>query len=266
VVLADPDFDLGAAARLDRPPFPPLPGTTHEADAIAALLPGATRLVDADALLSRLDAVASPRVLHLATHGYAYSERTDAELAGVAEAVSVFRPGCEHCGGTGCAMCRSALPTRLSRLRRFPELRSGLALAGANTWIAEGDPGTGAGCGLLTVAAVGGLDLTATDLVVLSACDSGLGPLDDPAGHASLRAAFLRAGARTVVASLWRVNSVLTRRLMIRFYTLLLEGAGVAHALRTAQLQLRQSGRDVAAWGAFVCYGDPGPIGVAEEG
>jgi hypothetical protein len=81
------------------------------------------------------------------------------------------------------------------------------------------------------VADIVGLDLAGTDLVVLSACDTGVGGMADPEGPASLRAAFLRAGARTVVASLWEVPDPTTRGLMTRFYALLAEGLGKGEAL-----------------------------------
>jgi CHAT domain-containing protein len=89
---------------------------------------------------------------------------------------------------------------------------------------------------------------------VLSACDTGIGDIDAVDGHASLLAAFLRAGANTVVASLWKVPDEATRDLMIRFYDLLDTGQGPSEALRITQLERHAAGDPVLNWGAFVCY------------
>jgi CHAT domain-containing protein len=96
--------------------------------------------------------------------------------------------------------------------------------------------------------------------VVLSACDTGIGGIGHPEGHASLRAAFLRAGARTVVASLWQAPDFSTHRLMTRMYALLRDGAGKGEALRRAQAEAHAVGLPIRAWGAFVCYGYTGPL------
>lgn len=101
---------------------------------------------------------------------------------------------------------------------------------------------------------------------MLSACDTGFGHIDRALGHASLSPAFLRAGARTVVASLWKVHDAATRRLMAKFYDHLLEGMGKTEALRLAQLDMRRAGFPPSVWAAFVCYGDAGPLRPAASG
>jgi CHAT domain-containing protein len=136
-----------------------------------------------------------------------------------------------------------------------------LALAGANGygpghWPAEGDDD-----GLLTAAEVAGLDLQATELVVLSSCDPG--PAAAPAAEAllALRRAFLQAGAAAVVLSLWKVADYHVKELLSDFYQRLLAGAGRAEALRQARLALRERYPDRPEyWGAFACHGDPGPL------
>lgn len=240
VVLAAPDYDLGRTGPAGPDALsPPLDGTAGEAVGTAGLRPDAIVLTGADALKARLRGVRSPRVLHLATHGYTLADadprelhRTDQRLRGT----------------------ESELAGRYGNIAREPDLRSGLALAGANTWLEHGDPGPEAETGLLTVADVVGLDLATTELVVLSACDTGIGEVIAPDGHMSLRAAFLRAGARAVVASLWKVPDEPTRDLMVRFYELLGQGHGPSDALRTVQLERHAAGDPVLDWGAFVCY------------
>ncbi|WP_217134979.1 CHAT domain-containing tetratricopeptide repeat protein [Streptomyces sp. AC558_RSS880] len=240
VVLAAPDYELGRVGSANPDSlFQPLEGTAEEARGIAELRPEALVLTGRDATKARLREFRSPRVLHLATHGYT--------LAGAPPSDPKFMN--RRLRGSD-----SSLAGRYDNLRREPDLRSGLALAGANTWLEHGDPGPAAETGLLTVADVTGLDLAATELVVLSACDTGVGEITAPDGHVSLRAAFLRAGARAVVASLWKVPDGPTRDLMISFYRLLDQGQVPADALRTAQRERHAAGDPVLNWGAFVCY------------
>ena len=243
VVVAAPDFDLGGVPRPDAL-FTPLPGTAEEGSRIARLLPGATLLTGAAAVRSALRLLRSPRVLHVATHGYAFTGLSRAEQEELRRRAQ----------GTP----RERLPDHVQRICANPALQSGLALAGANTWFATGNPGPDGEPGLLTVADVAGLDLAGTDLVVLSACETGVGGIG-PDGHESLRAAFLQAGARSVIASLWRVPDTETCELMVRFHELLADGLGTAEALRTAQREMRGAGLAPVHWAGFVHYGNPGP-------
>ena len=84
-------------------------------------------------------------------------------------------------------------------------LRSGLAMAGADTWLRAGNPPEVAEDGLLTAEDVTGLDMVATELVVLSACETGLGQIHVGEGVFGLRRAFVLAGTKTLVMSLWKV-------------------------------------------------------------
>ncbi|MDX1522573.1 MAG: CHAT domain-containing protein, partial [Anaerolineae bacterium] len=104
------------------------------------------------------------------------------------------------------------------------------------------------------------LDLLATELVVLSACETGLGEVQVGEGVFGLRRAFVLAGANTLVMSLWKVPDQQTQELMTDFYRRILAGEPRAEALRQAQLALKQEYPDPLYWGAFICQGDPGPL------
>ena len=108
--------------------------------------------------------------------------------------------------------------------RLAPGLLSGLALAGANQppeANVSRQRGSEAGQeenGILTAEEIGAMNLRGADLVVLSACETGLGEVAGGEGVLGLQRAFQAAGARTVVASLWQVSDQATRALMERFY------------------------------------------------
>ena len=146
---------------------------------------------------------------------------------------------------------------RFSQRLENPLLRSGLALAGANTWLRGGTPPSEAEDGLLTAEDVSGLDLLATELVVLSACETGLGQVQVGEGVFGLRRAFALAGAKTLVMSLWKVPDHETQQLMEYFYQGILKGRHRADALRDAQLALKANHPHPHYWGAFICQGDP---------
>ena len=139
-----------------------------------------------------------------------------------------------------------------------PGLLSGIVCAGANA-----PPAPGQDDGYLTAEEVGWLDLSHVDLVVLSACETGLGRPQSGEGLLGLRRALLGAGARTVISSLWKVPDESTSRLMEDFYrNLWLKHLPPGEALRAAQLALLERNRGEsgtalpATWGAFVLEGE----------
>jgi CHAT domain-containing protein/tetratricopeptide (TPR) repeat protein len=279
LLFADPDFDLQIDERpapdtepaahlvsrrsrdLDRQGdthhFPRLPGTRAEGQQIAALL-GVQPTMDAAALEGRLKAQCrSPHILHLATHGFFLPDQQP-ELRHAAPSPGVAPigfPGAEPGAGQ-----------QSGPLMEDPMLRSGMALAGANTWLKAGELPDEAEDGLLTAEDVTGLDLLATELVVLSACETGLGQVHVGEGVFGLRRAFVLAGARTLVMSLWKVPDDQTRELMEDFYRRLLAGEGRAEALRQAQLAMKAKYPSPFYWGAFICQGDPSPLGPVQPG
>jgi CHAT domain-containing protein len=137
---------------------------------------------------------------------------------------------------------------------------SGLAFAGANDRrCGEGDSGED---GILMTQEIATLDLSAAEWVVLSACDTGIGPIEAGEGVQGLRRAFEMAGAGTLVMSLWGMEDQATRDWMQQLYRSRLDGAAWPEALRRASLSLiaaRRRGRlstDPYYWGAFVATGE----------
>jgi CHAT domain-containing protein len=193
-------------------PWAPLPGTRLEARSLAALLPSAALLLGSDASQQALEGLAASgklrglRLLHLATHGQARPDRPR---------------------DAALILARDCLPT--------PRQQEARALAGQRPLD-----------GRLTVEAVlSGWRLDA-DLVVLSACQSGLGKDAGGDGLLGFAQALLRCGARSVVLSLWKVDDSATALLMARFYENLLgkrpglkAPLGRAEALREAKAWLR---------------------------
>jgi CHAT domain-containing protein len=119
-------------------------------------------------------------------------------------------------------------------------LRSGLALAGANEWLRTGQPRQPWDDGLLTAHDVTGLDLRGTQLVVLSACEAGLGAVRSGDGILGLRRAIHLAGARAQIMTLAKIPDLAAAVVMIRFYEILSDHEDCGdEALRKAQLYVR---------------------------
>ena len=147
---------------------------------------------------------------------------------------------------------RTILPLKDSKYPSF--------VISGNTWLKHGKLPSDAEDGILTAEDVSGLDLLVTDLVVLSACETGLGKVHVGEGVFGLRRAFMLAGAKTLVMSLWKVPDQQTQELMEDFYRRILAGQPRAEALREAQLAMKSKYPDPKYWGGFICQGDPGPI------
>jgi CHAT domain-containing protein/tetratricopeptide (TPR) repeat protein len=225
VIIADPDYDIGevipdkvsdliatqpngqyrnAAIDLTGIEFNRLPGTRIEGSIVSGLLNSEPWFEDR-VLEHEFKGISSPSILHIATHGYFLEQ----------------------------------VPNGSNTWSKNPLLHSGLAFAGANTSIKGGTVPEDAEDGILTSEDVSALNLTGTDLVVLSACDSGLGVVRNGEGVFGLRRVFMLAGAKTLVMSLWKVPDFVTILLMERFYSNLINGLGRGEALRNAQIYIR---------------------------
>jgi len=173
----------------------------------------------------QLDGLQAPSILHLATHGYFFApfqgEVIDTDL-------------------------RSRIITAKS-----PLLRSGLALTGANYYWKGGTRISGLDDGILTAYEISNLNLFQTKLVVLSACETGLGDIYDTEGVFGLQRAFKTAGVEQLITSLWKVPDAQTTALMNYFYQYYLDSYDAAAALYQAQQELRKQYRSYH-WAAFI--------------
>ncbi|GIV22691.1 MAG: hypothetical protein KatS3mg025_0350 [Bacteroidia bacterium] len=191
--------------------IPPLPGAEAEAQRVAALL-GVEAVTGAGAQEEVVKGTVSPRVLHIATHGY-YDPTVESGLLG-----------------------------------------SGLLFAQAAVWDSVYPP-AGVEDGRLTAKEASGMNLLGTDLVVLSACETGLGEIKGE-GLYGLQRAFLEAGASRVMAALWQVDDAATRAFMERFYQRWGEAGWKAERIDQAYeavvREFRERYREPYYWGAFV--------------
>lgn len=229
--------------------FKPLPGSKEEAESVAKILgKDAVLLLGKEAREATLKKVVSPRVLHLATHGFFL---TDQEFKRTNQTSGEFLTASLSSSG-------SSPP----RFRTHPEddwenpmIRCGIALAGANHASAITNSATEDG--LLTGLEASLLNLQGTKLVILSACQTGVGDIKIGEGVMSLRRAFRIAGAETVLASHWPVSDKATSQLMTEFMRRWNSGEPRGQAWREAQLSLLRS-KDFSHpyfWAAFTLTG-----------
>ena len=220
----------------------PLPGTQKEAETVFRLLEeqhwDVGLYTGENALEERVKGVQSPRVLHLATHGFFESDQEWKQRVLAGELGGEQPPGLED-----------------------PMLRSGLYFTGANRTLEGKTPLADIDDGVLTAYEATQINLQGTELVVLSGCETGLGESKNGEGVFGLRRALQEAGAETVLMSMWSVPDQETQELMTLFYQKWLGGKEKHEALREAQGELRATvkaryGRDLPYyWGAFVLVG-----------
>jgi len=174
----------------------------------------------------------SARVLHLATHGYFFQ---------APERIVPQR--------------NTGLNDRPAfRMSEHPFLRSGLVLAGGNHAWQTGKPfKADMEDGILTAYEISAMSLPNTELVVLSACETGLGDLSGNEGVYGLQRAFKIAGAQYLIMSLWKVPDEATKDLMSAFYRNWLGGnIDIPTAFRAAQLEMKKKNKDPEKWAGFV--------------
>ena len=244
IALLVGDVDFNAGAGILESAWKALPGTAAEIESLVAIARdasvAATVLAGSEATKEAVaDRMPGAEVVHLATHGFFYAESSEAY---------------ESRGGTATDGAAAAQNTGTAR---NPLVESGIALAGANVR----DSITLAPRGLLTAEELLGLELPMTDLVVLSACETGRGEEITGQGVMGLRASVMAAGARSMLMSLWKVPDESTALLMEEFYRgLWLRGLTKAEALRQAQAEVREhpSGeyRAPLHWAAWVLAGE----------
>jgi len=211
-----------------------LPGTKTEVDGVARLLKASgyqiNQFMEKQATEANVKAIKGPALVHIATHGY-------------------FQQDVEGSGG-------SVFGVNAENASNNPLLRSGLILAGAGHAISGGGTDISSNDnGVLTAYEAMNLNLEGTNLVVLSACETGLGDVKSGEGVYGLQRAFLVAGADAMIMSLWKVDDAATQQLMTNFYTNWLKLGNKQRAFKQAQLQLMTKYKEPYYWGAFVMMG-----------
>ena len=229
-IFADPEYSAGE--------LEPLAGTLKEAQSIETSFKEAgwevNMFTGKNATEKNLRSIHHPSILHIATHGKFNSTTGNALLK-------------ENDPGDSYSLDNSLL-------------NSALYFAGANTTLSRGSSNP-ADDGVLTALEAMGLDLQGTDLVTLSACESGNGIIQPGEGAFGLARAIRTAGARNILMSLWQVPDKETKELMISIYKNLLKNQSKSEALRNAQLEERdivkkRYGDDIPYyWAGFVLIG-----------
>ena len=184
-----------------------------------------------------------PKIFHIATHGFYFTEK---QTESREKQRLLTQHGSPYLGG--------------GREEVSPEdkalTRSGLLFAGANLVLQGKDIPLGADDGILTAQEISRLDLRGLDLVVLSACKTGNGDINQGEGVFGLQRGFKKAGAQTLVMSLWEVADDATQILMTAFYDNMLQGQSKRDAFHNAQRILRtaENGRydKPQFWAAFI--------------
>jgi len=168
----------------------------------------------------------SPQILHFATHGFCLKQNTN-----------TYRNTTD---GTAFSM------------QDNPMFRSGLVLAGGNNTWNHNEQQDGREDGILTAYEIAQMDLSNTDLVVLSACRTALGDLQGNEGVIGLQRAFKMAGVKQIIMSLWNVPDKETADLITLFYTNWINGQSIREAFRNAQLKIKFKYPSPYYWAAFV--------------
>jgi len=167
---------------------------------------------------------------------YKEQEATEANL------LQVKRPTILHIATHGFFINDNSIPN--------PMLKSGIALSGANTSAIRGKSD-----GIVTALKLSGLKLKGTELVVLSACQTGVVDINSTDSVSGLSKAFIQAGAKDIVMSLWSVNDQATKELMSSFYKQMQTQPNYATALKQAKLKMIEQGMHPFFWAPFVLSG-----------
>lgn len=284
VIVADPDYNLEDVAQSQKGEdnqgwlrtsrllsqirglndyYEPLHLTRAEGKQAAQMLErrgiGVKELLGHLALDRDVKSVEAPLILHIATHGFFLPDLGSKE-----------RPSPHHerlIGENEFKLIQSFKPI-FEKYLENPLLRSGLVLAGVNTVISGKNVPENAEDGILTALDVLTINLIGTELVILSACETGVGEVSCGEGVYGLRKSFVLSGAKTLVTSLWKVPDIETKRLVRRFYQSLLEGEDKMSALRDAKIKYIDEQRNEGIfanpwfWAGFICQGDTGTLAI----
>ncbi|MEL6562295.1 MAG: CHAT domain-containing tetratricopeptide repeat protein, partial [Bacteroidota bacterium] len=205
--------------------FDILEQTEKEVKKIAAILKKndlkVQTYLDSEALEEKVKSISKPTILHIATHGF-------------------FKDGD---------------PVTNKTEGSLPMLSSGLVFAGVSDYYQLSDRRDKED-GILTAYECSTLDLAQTELVVLSACETGLGHLSNGEGVYGLQRGLKISGAKSVMMSLWKVNDLISQELMTTFYQEWMRTGNKLAAFRNAQQKLKEKYPHPYHWGGFVLIGE----------
>lgn len=222
-----------ATRSLNRGTWDLLPGTKEEVETIAEMLRGKNINVymftqnDANEESFKAFDANAPALIHIATHGFYFPPGEDV--------TSSFFNGLHS-----------------YTQKDYSMLYSGLLFAGGNNAWTGKEIEEGVEDGILTADEVSRLDLSGNKLIVLSACNTGLGDIDNVDGVFGLQRGLKSAGVNTILMSLWKVPDEETEELMKMFYKELLKGNTPHQSLKTAQTQLIAKGKSPYYWAGFI--------------
>ncbi|MDF2454028.1 MAG: hypothetical protein K0R51_21 [Cytophagaceae bacterium] len=205
-----------------------LPGTKEEVLKIEEILNKAqwkvNKFTEEKAIENKVKSLNHPRIVHLATHGF-FEESSNDSLSHYSENYFID-----------------------------PLLRSGLIFSGAGVPLSphELEDTKFFDDGILYANEVLSLNLSGTECVVMSACETGLGEIRNQEGVYGLQRAFLIAGANSVIMSLWSVDDLATKDLMIAFYSHYTKTNDLQGSFRKAMTEMQLKYKEPYYWGAFV--------------
>lgn len=229
-MFGNPTFYLSASANAN---ITPLPGTEKEVAQLQFMLKQkgwtTSEFIEASASEEKVKELNSPKIFHIATHGL-YKSSEEVTLA-------------EEIQGNEAVLTQN------------PLMRTGLLLKGAGDLLSKTNYNYNIDNGILTAYEAMSLNLDQTDLVVLSACETGLGDVEQGEGVYGLQRAFLVAGAKVLIMSMFKVDDDATQKLMLIFYQKWLNSGNLRQSFTDAKKELRNEYPEPIYWGAFMMIG-----------
>ncbi|MEM7549065.1 MAG: CHAT domain-containing protein [Bacteroidota bacterium] len=233
ILFGNPDFYVSADQNTRRT-ISQLPGTQLEIEQLKGLLNqkdySIKDYLSVEASEEAIKQVNNPKIFHIATHGF-------------------FTPTAEVKENL------DNIELSEAEAAENPLLRTGLLLSGAGDLLNKTDFNYNIESGILTAYEAMNLNLDYTDLVVLSACETGLGDLAIGEGVYGLQRAFLVAGAKNLIMSLFKVSDEATQKLMVKFYQKWLETGDKRNSFIEAKKEIRNEYQEPIFWGPFIMMG-----------
>ncbi|MBS1486711.1 MAG: CHAT domain-containing protein [Bacteroidetes bacterium] len=229
-MFGNPKFYMEASANRT---IADLPGTEKEVNELKELLKQrgwkTNEYTEVAASEEQVKELESPKIFHIATHGFASSIATEDDARQMTQSEA--------------------------QLTENPLLKTGLLLKGAGDLLNETRYNFNMTNGILTAYEAMSLNLDKTDLVVLSACETGLGEVSSGEGVYGLQRAFLVAGAKVLIMSMFKVDDEATQKLMLNFYKKWLVSGNLRQSFIDAKKELRTEYPSPIFWGAFMMIG-----------